>query len=187
MLFALPLPLSAVQLLYVNLLTDGLPALALAVDPHADDLMTRRPHRPGQSIFSRPVVALMLVGGVWSAIVNVALFGWALSSGRTIPEAMTMTFVSLVTIQFFKAYSFRSERRSIFVRPFENRWLKRSVLGELVFLVVLLYVPVFRGPFGVYPLTVTDWVIVSLVAVTIIPVLEVVKALERRGVLGKTD
>ncbi len=187
MLFGLPLPLSAVQLLYVNLLTDGLPALALAVDPHADDLMTRRPHRPGQSIFSRPVVALMLVGGLWSATVNVALFGWALSSGHTTSEAMTMTFVSLVAIQFFKAYAFRSERRSVFVRPLENRWLNRSVLGELLLLVVLLYVPVFQGPFGVFPLTLVDWVVVAGVALTIVPVLEGVKALERRGVLGATD
>ncbi len=187
MLFALPLPLSAVQLLYVNLLTDGLPALALAVDPHADDLMTRRPHRPGRSIFSRPVVALMLVGGLWSAVVNLSLFGWALSSGRSLAEAMTMTFVSLVMIQFFKAYSFRSERRSIFVRPFENRWLNRSVLGELALLVVLLYVPALRAPFGVYPLPVSDWIIVGVASLSIVPVLELVKALGRRGVLGALD
>jgi len=187
MLFALPLPLSAVQLLYVNLLTDGLPALALAVDPHADDLMTRRPHRPGKSIFSRPVVALMLVGGLWSAVVNLSLFGWALSSGRSLEEAMTMTFVSLVAIQFFKAYSFRSERRSIFVRPFENRWLNRSVLAEIALLVVLLYVPALRAPFGVYPLPLVDWIIVAVAALSIVPVLEVVKALERRGVLGEMD
>jgi len=187
MTFALPLPLSAVQLLYVNLLTDGLPALALAVDPQADDLMTRRPHRPGKSIFSRPVVALMLAGGLWSAVVNVSLFAWALDSGRTLSEAMTMTFVSLVTIQFFKAYSFRSERRSILVRPFENRWLNRAVLGELALLVVLLYVPAFRAPFGVYPLPVLDWGIVAVASLSIVPVLEFVKVLERRGVLGAVD
>ena len=80
MVLGLPIPLTAVQILYVNLATDGLPALALAVDPPAPDLMRRRPHTPGSGIFSRPVVVLMLLGGCWSALVNVALFTWALAS-----------------------------------------------------------------------------------------------------------
>ena len=78
----LPLPLSAVQILYVNLATDGLPALALAVDPPEPDLMRRQPRNPRDGIFTRPVVTLMAVGGIWSALVNLGLFAWALQSGR---------------------------------------------------------------------------------------------------------
>src|SRR5688500_12481687 len=111
-LVGLPLPLSAVQILYVNLVTDGLPALALAVDPPEDDLMKRPPRNPRTGIFTRPVVTLMLLGGIWSAVINLGLFIWALNSGRSVQEAMTMTFVSLVLIQFFKAYNFRSDRHS---------------------------------------------------------------------------
>ncbi|HET9525031.1 MAG TPA: cation-translocating P-type ATPase, partial [Pyrinomonadaceae bacterium] len=98
-LAGLPLPLTAVQILYVNLATDGLPALALAVDPPEEGLMQRAPRNPRRGIFTRPVVLLMLAGGVWSAIINLGLFVWALSSGRSVQEAMTMTFVSLVLIQ----------------------------------------------------------------------------------------
>ncbi|MDD4271064.1 MAG: cation-translocating P-type ATPase, partial [Thermoguttaceae bacterium] len=105
-LAGLPLPLSAVQILYVNLATDGLPALALAVDPPDEDLMRRKPRNPRTGIFTRPVVTLMTVGGVWSTVVNLGLFVWARRSGRSDAEAMTMTFVSLVLIQFFKAYNF---------------------------------------------------------------------------------
>ena len=76
-LLGLPLPLSAVQILYVNLATDGLPALALAVDPPEADLMRRKPRNPRTGIFTRPVVTLMTVGGLWSAILNLALFAWA--------------------------------------------------------------------------------------------------------------
>ena len=101
-LAGLPLPLSAVQILYVNLATDGLPALALAVDPPEEDLMRRPPRDPSTGIFTRPVVLLMLVGGLWSTIINLGLFVWALNSGRSIQEAMTMTFVSLVLIQFLR-------------------------------------------------------------------------------------
>ena len=93
----LPLPLSAVQILYVNLATDGLPALALAVDPPEPDLMRRPPRDPRAGIFTRPVVALMLVGGVWSTARQPrALRLGARSPAAALSEAMTMTFVSLV-------------------------------------------------------------------------------------------
>ena len=79
-LLGLPLPLTAVMLLYVNLATDGLPALALAVDPPEPDLMRHPPRNPRTGIFTRPVVTLMVVGGVWSTLVNLALFAWATRS-----------------------------------------------------------------------------------------------------------
>ena len=79
-LAGMPLPLTAVQILYVNLATDGLPALALAVDPPERDLMRRGPRDPRAGIFTRPVVTLMLVAGAWTALVNLALFAWAYGS-----------------------------------------------------------------------------------------------------------
>src|SRR5262245_58655647 len=111
-LLGLPLPLTAVQILYVNLATDGLPALALAVDPPEPNLMHRKPRNPRTGIFTRPVVAMMLIGGVWTAVANLGLFAWTLNAGRSSIEAMTMTFVSLVLIQFVAAYNFRSDRLS---------------------------------------------------------------------------
>jgi P-type Ca2+ transporter type 2C len=181
MLVGLPVPLTAVQILYVNLATDGLPALALAFDPHAGDLMRRRPRDPREGIFTRPVVRLMLAGGFWSGLVNVSLFAWALASGRPLDEAMTMTFVSLVLIQFFKAYSFRSERRSILIRPLENRWLNLAVLWELLLLAAIVYWPPLHGPFRTYALSGVDAVVVGLAALSVVPVLETAKWLVRRG------
>jgi Ca2+-transporting ATPase len=148
MLLGLPLPLTAVQILYVNLATDGLPALALAVDPPEPDLMRRPPRNPRTGIFTRPVVTLMLIGGGWSAAVNLGVFSWALNGGRGTAHAMAMTFVSLVLIQFLKAYSFRSDRASVLRRPFANRWLNVAIFWELVLLVLIIYVPVFQKPFG---------------------------------------
>ena len=176
----LPLPLSAVQILYVNLATDGLPALALAVDPPEDDLMNRPPRASGNNIFSTAVVVLMSVGGVWSALANLGLFVWARSSGRSITEAMTMTFVSLVLIQFFKAYNFRSERLSVFRRPFANRWLNRAVLWELVLLALVIYLPVLHKPFSTVSLSAVDWIVIVAVAATVIPVLETAKLVLRK-------
>jgi Ca2+-transporting ATPase len=185
--FGLPLPLTAVQILYVNLATDGLPALALAFDPPAEDLMRRRPRDPRLGVFTRPAVALMLTGGFWSALVNLSLFSWALGSGREVGHAMTMTFVSLVLIQFFKAYNYRSDRRSVLYRPFANKWLNIAIAWELVLLSLIIYVPVLHEPFSTFSLTLNDWLIVTALAFSVSPVLELVKWTQRRGWFGPLD
>ncbi len=183
-LLGMPLPLSAVQILYVNLATDGLPALALAVDPADKNIMRRKPNDPKKGIFTRQILTLMLAGGCWSTLVNISLFQWARTSGRSITEAMTMTFVSLVLIQFFKAYNFRSERNPVFRQPFANKWLNLSIVWELIMLAAVVYVPVLHKPFGTFSLTLQDWLIVSLGAITVIPVIETTKWIIRRGWFG---
>ncbi|HSN82401.1 MAG TPA: cation-translocating P-type ATPase [Polyangiales bacterium] len=181
-----PLPLTAVQILYVNLFTDGLPALALAVDPPEDDLMERPPRDANTGIFTRPVVVLMCLGGLWSTIVNLAVFHWAMEKdGYTIEHAMTLTFVSLVLIQFLKAYNFRSDRVSVWHRPFANKWLNLAILGEIAVLIFIVQFEPLHEAFGTFTLTQQDWLIVIGAALTIMPVLEIAKWLERRGWFGK--
>ena len=180
----LPLPLTAVQILYVNLATDGLPALALAVDPHEPDLMRRPPRKPGTGILSRHVLGLMVLGGFWSMTVNLGIFVWALRSGLEVAEAVTMTFVSLVLIQFFKAYLFRSERHSLLQRPFGNRWLNLAVAWELLLLAAIVYVPALQKLFGTFALRAADWLLILPAALSIFPVLETAKWARRRGWIG---
>jgi Ca2+-transporting ATPase len=184
-LMGLPLPLTAVQILYVNLATDGLPALALSVDPPETDMMKRKPRDPRTGIFTRPVVILMVLGGLWSTLINLGLFNWALNSGRSQAEAMTMTFVSLVLIQFFKAYNFRSDRLSVLDRPFANKWLNLAVGWEMILLVLIVYLPFLHEAFSTYSLPLVDWAIVAGLSVTIVPVLELAKWMVRKGWLGK--
>jgi len=186
-LLGLPLPLTAVQILFVNLATDGLPALALSVDPPEKDLMKRKPRNPHTGIFTRPVVTLMTLGGIWSTIVNLGLFIWALNSERSIDEAMTMTFVSLVLIQFFKAYNFRSDRHSVLYKPFANKWLNNAILWDLALLLLVIYVPFLHDAFGVYYLPLVDWWVTIGLAFTIVPVLELAKWMMRRGWFGNVD
>jgi Ca2+-transporting ATPase len=175
----LPLPLTAVQILYVNLATDGLPALALSVDPFEADMMKRPPRNPRTGLFTPSIVALMLMGGAWSTFANLAVFTWALHSGRPQAEAITMTFVSLVLIQFIKAYNFRSDHQSVLMRPFANKWLNLAVIWELVLLAVIVYAPFLREPFSTFPLSLADWGIVTAAALTISPVLELTKWWQR--------
>ena len=180
-MLGMPLPLSAVQILYINLATDGLPALALAVDPAEPDLMQRPPRNPRSGIFTRPVVILMTVGGVWSAIANLSLFAWARAQNFPADECMTMVFVSLCLVEFFKAFAFRSDRHSIFRRPFANKWLNWAISWELLLLSVIVYLPFMHKPFGTFALPLAVWPVLLGVAFTIVPVLEAMKWAIRRG------
>ena len=184
-LLGMPLPLATVQILYINLATDGLPALALSVDPPEADLMRRSPRDPRVGIFTRPVVILMVMGGIWLALVNLLLFSWALSTGRSPEEARTMTFVSVVLFEFFKAYNFRSDHNSVFQKPFANKWLNLAILWELILLSVIVYQPFLHTVFGTFSLPLVDWMIIIGLAVTVVPVLELGKWMERRGWFGK--
>ena len=183
----MPLPLSAVQILYVNLATDGLPALALSVDPPEPDLMHRPPRDPRRGVFTRPVVTLMSLGGLWSAIVNFAVFATTRATSGSDEQAMANTFVCLVLIEFFKAYNFRSDRRSVFDRPFANRWLNLAILWELFLLAAIMYVPFLQEAFGTYALSAVGWLALLCVAASIVPVLETAKWMARRGWFGEMD
>ena len=168
----------------MNLATDGLPALALAVDPPEQGLMHRLPETPRRSIFTQPTVALILTGGLWSLIINIGLFAWALRSGYPLAEAMTMTFVSLVLIQFFKAYNFRSDRNSILRHPFANKWLNLAVFWEFLLLVLIVTVSPLQRVFDTHTLSIREWVLLLMLSATVIPVLEGVKWLVRKKVFG---
>jgi Ca2+-transporting ATPase len=170
-----PMPLSAVQILYVNLATDGLPALALAVDPPDEGLMRQSPRDPRRGIFTPAVVFLMMIGGVWSALVNLAMFRYALLEQRPLAEAMTMSFATLVAIELIKAYNFRSDFRSVFYRPFKNRWLNLAIVWELALLLALLTLPWLTALFGLAALSSRDALRILLAAASIIPVLELTK------------
>lgn len=177
-----PLPLVAIQILYVNLATDGLPAIALSVDPPEPDIMQRKPRNPKQSIFTRPVVTLMSVGGIWSLATNLIVFIWALNSDRSLIEAQSMVFITLIIIQFFKAFNYRSDRHSIFkIGVFANKWLLYAIIWECFMLSLVVYLPFLQEPFNTYNLSPIDWAIGISAALTIFPALEVTKfAIKRK-------
>lgn len=175
------IPLVAIQILFVNLVTDGLPAIALAIDPPDPDLMQQKPRPRGQGIFTKSVTFLTLIGGIWSCLVNIAIFKWALDSGRGMAEAQGLCFVSLILIQFFKAYNFRSEKHSIFkIGLLANKWLNLSIVGEILLLLIIIYWPSLHEPFRTFSLSANDWLLVIILAGTIFPVMEISKTLIRK-------
>jgi P-type Ca2+ transporter type 2C len=182
------IPLVAVQLLLVNLITDGLPALALAVDPADPDIMLQKPRPRGEGIFSKSVVTLMSLGGIWSCLINLGIFKWALDSGKSMMEAQSLCFLTLIVIQLFKAYNFRSDTKSVFkIGIFRNKWLNLAVLSQVVLLWIIVEVPLFNRLFNTYPLTLMEWLIVVPLAATVFPVLEIAKVFIRRYLKNKSQ
>ena len=146
--------------------------------------MRMPPRDPRGSIFSPSVVMLLVLGGAWSTIVGFSLFVGLLQTGRPLEEAMAMTFLALVLIELFEAYSFRSDRESVLRAPFANRWLNGAIAWELSLLLLIVYVPMLHAPFGTFSLAGTDWALVIGLAATIIPVLETGKLLVRSRARG---
>lgn len=126
----------------------------------------------------------MLLGGIWSAAVNLGVFAWMLHRGFPLGKAMSLTFVSLVLIEFLKAYNFRSDQDSVFRRPFANRWLNIAILWEVFLLFLVMTLPLLRSVFGTHSLAPGDWLMSVAVAVTVVPVLETGKWLIRRRARG---
>ncbi len=128
-LFGLPLPLLPVQILWINLVTDGLPALALAVDPADPDVMRRPPRHPQARILDRDRIAVMAAQGLFMAIITIATFAWCLyGMDRDLQRARGLTFTILVFVQLCHAFNCRSDRYSLFQIGF---WTNKSLVGAV--------------------------------------------------------
>ena len=164
-LLALPLPLVAIQILWVNLVTDGLPALALGVDPADDDIMEQPPRSPQQSIFSGGLQWKILGQGLLIGVSTLFVFLLGLRYSSDLTTARTMAFTNLVTAQLFFVFSCRSEQFSVFrINPVSNIYLILAVIVSFVMHYFVLYLPVLQQLFKTTALTLTEWALVVIVA-----------------------
>jgi len=186
------LPLLAAQLLWINLVTDGPPALALGVDPKDRDAMDRRPRKRGSGILLTEdwirlgcVGLLMMVGtlAVLDAYYPGGLFTlFAQGTGpNTADEALarTMAFTTLMMFQLFDVFNCRSRRRSAFIGFLENKWLLVAIGFALGAHVLVIYVPVLQTAFHTVPLTMTDWLVATAVSSTLLIGMELAKIVLR--------
>lgn len=168
--------LTVIQILYINLATDGLPALALSMEPIEPHIMKRKPRPRQEGVFSRDVLLFFAAGGIWSAVICIGVFLWALKTGKPFSEAQSMCFVSLILVQFINAFNLRSLDRSVFaLSPFTNKWLLLAIAWEILMLILIIYQPFLSRLFGTYPLTLRDWAVIVFSSITILVVLEIVK------------
>ena len=175
--------LTAVQILWINLVTDGLPAIALGVDPGDPDIMDRKPRKPKESIFSRDVkVYLTVVPTIMTVMLLLAFFShmpW--ESSFQLLEARTQLFTAMVVMELTIAISARSFKYPIFkVGPFKNKFLWIAVLSSFALQLVVLYVPGLQGLFDVHTPELIDWAVAASYAAILFAVLEVGKYVTSR-------
>jgi magnesium-transporting ATPase (P-type) len=157
-------PLLATQILWINLLTDSGPALALGVDPPPEDVMRRPPRRLTDHVIDREMwVTILATGAVMAAVSLLALDlrlpgGWVGDTGG-IDEARTMAFTTLVLAQLFNAFNARSARASAFHRLFANRWLWVAVAVSAVLQVAVVELEFMNDAFKTTPLSLEEWLI----------------------------
>ena len=174
-------PLVALQILVVNLVTDGLPALALAVEPGERGIMRRPPRDPKRSIFDKTMVNYLLGIGFWTMLASLGVFLWAINSGRSPLEAQCLCFVTLVSVELFNCFNFRSERLSLFrMSPSGNKWLLAAVASSWAIAVAIVYAPFLQGPFHTYSMSLQDWSIVLLAGVSVLIPVEIAKLIMAR-------
>jgi len=164
MMFALPLPLVPIQILWVNLVTDGLPAMALGVDQPEKDLMRQPPRGSRESIFARRLGWKIISRGLLIGLCTLGAFVLTLRSSGDLQRAQTVAFATLVMAQLIHVFDCRSSR-SIFHRNLlENRWLVLAVLSSLALMIPVLYVEPLQAIFKTVPLGFRDWSLVFVAA-----------------------
>ncbi|WP_148207123.1 cation-translocating P-type ATPase [Heliomicrobium modesticaldum] len=159
-LMALPLPLLPVQLLWVNLVTDGLPAMALGVDAPDPDVMRRPPRHQKESILAGGLGRNILIWGTYCGLATLAVFAWGIYLGD-LPLARTMAFCTLTFFQLFYVFDCRSERYSIFeLGWFTNPSLIGAVCLSGLMQLAVVYLPPLQRIFQTVPLEPTHWLVI---------------------------
>ena len=182
--------LQPVHLLWINLVTDTLPAIALGVEPAEPGVMTHKPRGRKSNFFDGGVFGAILYQGIFQTMLVLGVYGWALISpehstrAEIHADALTMAFATLGLIQLLHAFNVKSVYQSIFkVGLFKNKTFNWSIPVAFILLMATIMVPGFNKLFHVSHLSLTQWLVVAVGALMIVVLVEIVKAVQRA--LGK--
>jgi len=180
-LFKLPLPLIPVQILWMNLVTDGLPALALGVEAAEPDIMNRPPRNPKEGIISKRVMQDIFLGGIYLTVLSMFVYIFSLLEHDSIELSRTMVFFTICTGQIFHAFNSKSLRFSLFkVGLKSNPKLLLANFVSFILLISVIYIPFLQNIFHTTSLTGIQLIVSILASVLIIPLFELTKFLRYR-------
>jgi Ca2+-transporting ATPase len=171
-----PLPIIAVQILYVNLIEDGLPGIALCFEPKEKDLMERRPESKDVALLTKEMKAIIFVIGIITDLILLGLFFWLLKLNYDLQYIQTMIFAALSIDSLFYIFSCRSLRRNIWeINPFSNKFLILAWIVGIIALLAALYVPFLQNLLRTVPLGMSDWLIIIALGIIEIILIEATK------------
>ncbi|WP_379153230.1 calcium-translocating P-type ATPase, SERCA-type [Paenibacillus sp. sgz5001063] len=168
MMLGLPLPLVPIQILWVNLVTDGLPAMALGVDQAEKDLMEHKPRGSKENIFARRLGWKIISRGLLIGLCTLAAFWLTLridpNSPQQLIRAQSVAFATLVMAQLIHVFDCRSSRSVFHRNPFQNKYLVLAVLSSVLLMLAVMYLPVLQPVFKTVPLSFREWCLVLVTA-----------------------
>jgi Ca2+-transporting ATPase len=177
-LAGLPLPLTALQLLWINIIVDGPPALSLSVEPLEKESMIKPPRNPREQILTKRMLAYILTTGLMMAAGTLGIFFYTLDK----PQAQTLAFTTFVFFQLFNVLNCRSDSHSIFkIGLLSNRTSILSVTGVILVQTAIVYLPPVQGVFGTVSLSLSDWLLSVATASIIFIIFEAHKAIRRNN------
>jgi Ca2+-transporting ATPase len=187
MLARLPIPLRPIQLLWLNLITDGAPALALGLEKGESDIMKRPPRPTTEPVINRDMLTGIVVISLADTIAVLSTFILALYRfAGHVEAAQTVAFATLVCSELLRAFTSRSEYHSVFsIGVFSNRWMVLATTLSLALLLVVMYVPFLQSVFNTVPLNLSDWLTMAPFMVVASVAAEVTKSFLRRRMGGK--
>jgi Ca2+-transporting ATPase len=160
MMIGLPIPMRPIQLLWLNLVTDGAPALALGLEKGDPDTMKHPPRPPKEPVINKDMAIGLAVVSIVDAIAVISAF-YFVGLDRypdSLAHAQTIAFVTLCCSELIRAYTARSEYHSIFaIGPFSNKWMNWAVGTSFILVLLVVYVPFLQPFFGTEAITLTDW------------------------------
>ena len=181
MAMGLPLPYTAIQLLWINVVTNSLQDLALAFEPAEPSVYARPPNDPKEGILSRVMLQRTLLVGALIAVGVLVNFQLARAEGLPIEVCRTVAMTTMVFFQFFQLWNSRSETRSVFtINPLSNPFLAFSMLGALVAQILVIYEPNMQRIFHTTALGEAQWIRIILTAATVVAVVEADKFIRAR-------
>src|SRR5215213_9420422 len=180
----LVLPLLAIQILWIHLVTDSAPALALGVDPADAGIMNKPPRPKVEGVITREMwVGIFLVGVVMAGgtlfVLDALLPGGFIEGSCDLRYAQTMAFTTLVLFQSFNVFNARSDERSAFRGLITNRWLWLAIILSLTLQAVVVYVPLLQRAFSTVGLSLGDWLYYAAVASSVLWLRELSKSITR--------
>jgi Ca2+-transporting ATPase len=178
--------LKPIHLLWINLITDCFPALALGMEKSESNVMERAPRKSNEGIFADKLGFDVAFQGIIITIITLTsyLIGYSREFDKfgfgNSEEGMTMAFLTLSLVEIFHSYNMRSRTLSVFSIKNHNYWLLAAMGGSFVLTLGVLFIPFFREAFGLIAISFTDFVIAVGLAVVIIPFMEIVKIFRRK-------
>ncbi len=181
MLFIVPIPLLPVQLLWLNLVTNGIQDVALGLEKGEPDVLKRRPRDPKERIFNTTMISRVVTGGLYMGVVAFSVFYWLLSLGYGEDTARNITLVLMVLFENVHVFNSRSEKLSIFkIEHRRNYLLIFSVLITQVIHIISLYTPFMQELLHLEPISLKQWSLLLLIALGLVLVMEIEKKIAKR-------